>query len=80
MDTRHSSEYGTVYSIVDISYSVCYAFGPMLAGLILHYIGFKGLGIIICSLIALFIPFSMFLKRIYLSKHLMESEKKINIQ
>lgn len=80
VDTRHSSEYGTVYSIVDISYSVCYAFGPMIAGLILHYIGFKGLGIIISSIITLFIPFVIFLKRIYLSKHISECEKKLNIQ
>ena len=55
---------------------VCYAFGPMIAGLILHYIGFKGLGIIIGSMILLFIPMTFFLKRIYLSKHLAETVKK----
>lgn len=80
VDTRHSSEYGTVYSIVDISYAVCYAFGPMIAGLILHYIGFKGLGYIICGVMLLYTPFVLFLKRIYLAKHLSETEKKINIQ
>jgi hypothetical protein len=48
----------------------------MIAGLILHYIGFKGLGIIIGSMILLFIPMTFFLKRIYLSKHLAETVKK----
>ena len=67
VDTRHKSLYGSVYAIVDISYSLVYAFGPMLAGVILNYLGFMGLSIIICLLILLFVPFLYFLKKIYLN-------------
>lgn len=68
VDTRHASLYGSVYAIVDISYSLVYAFGPMLAGVILNYLGFLGLTIIICFLLLSFSPFLFFLKKIYLLK------------
>ncbi len=67
VDTRHKSLYGSVYAIVDISYSLVYAFGPMLAGVILNFLGFMGLSIIICLLILLFVPQLYFLKRIYIN-------------
>ncbi len=70
VDTRHAKVYGSVYAIIDISYAVCYAFGPMISGLILHFIGFKGLSIILCVILLMFVPFLVFLRRIYLEKSL----------
>lgn len=75
VDSRHGSVYGSVYAIVDVSYSVCYAFGPMISGVILHFIGFFGLTIITCSLLVLFTPFLFFLRKIYYYKLLDESNK-----
>lgn len=70
VDTRHAKVYGSVYAIIDISYSLCYAFGPMVSGLILHFIGFKGMSIILCCVLGSFVPFLLFLKRIYHEKSL----------
>lgn len=70
VDTRHAKVYGSVYAIIDISYSLCYAFGPMISGLILHFIGFKGMSIILCLILGSFVPFLLFLKKIYLEKSL----------
>ncbi|EFO92603.1 hypothetical protein CRE_26909 [Caenorhabditis remanei] len=47
VDTRHVSVYGSVYAIADISYSLAYAFGPIIAGWIVTNWGFKALNIII---------------------------------
>lgn len=68
VDTRHAKVYGSVYAIIDISYSLCYAFGPMISGLILHFIGFKGLSIILCIILLTFVPFLLFLRKIYREK------------
>lgn len=70
VDTRHAKVYGSVYAIIDISYAVCYAFGPMISGLILHFIGFKGMSIILCTILLTFVPFLLFLRRICLEKSL----------
>lgn len=72
VDTRHAKVYGSVYAIIDISYSVCYAFGPMISGLILHFIGFKGLSIILTVILITFVPFLLFLRKIYREKHVAE--------
>ena len=32
VDTRHTSVYGSIYAIADISYSLAYSFGPLVAG------------------------------------------------
>ncbi|CAJ0931359.1 unnamed protein product, partial [Mesorhabditis belari] len=47
VDTRHVSVYGSVYAIADISYSLAYAFGPIIAGWIVSNMGFVTLNIII---------------------------------
>lgn len=75
VDHRHSSVYGSVYAIVDISYSLVYAFGPMIAGVILHFIGFLAMSIIIFSMILVYVPFVYFLKRIYLYKMMQEQSQ-----
>ena len=76
VDSRHAKVYGSVYAIVDISYSAVYAFGPMISGLILNFIGFKGLTVILCAILLSFVPFLLFLKRIYLEKHIKETSLK----
>lgn len=47
VDTRHVSVYGSVYAIADISYSLAYAFGPIIAGGIVNSMGFLALNIFI---------------------------------
>lgn len=73
VDTRHASLYGSVYAIVDISYSSVYCFGPIISGLILQFIGFIGMSIILCCIICSFVPFVYLLKRIYFLKALDDS-------
>ncbi|XP_030342674.1 vesicular acetylcholine transporter [Strigops habroptila] len=45
VDVRHVSVYGSVYAIADISYSVAYALGPIVAGQIVHTMGFAQLNL-----------------------------------
>ncbi|XP_072347670.1 probable vesicular acetylcholine transporter-A [Scyliorhinus torazame] len=45
VDVRHVSVYGSVYAIADISYSVAYALGPIVAGQIVHTLGFVQLNL-----------------------------------
>ncbi|KAL7856548.1 hypothetical protein SRHO_G00154470 [Serrasalmus rhombeus] len=45
VDVRHASVYGSVYAIADISYSVAYALGPVVAGNIVHTMGFAQLNL-----------------------------------
>ncbi|XP_048362208.1 vesicular acetylcholine transporter [Sphaerodactylus townsendi] len=45
VDVRHVSVYGSVYAIADISYSVAYALGPIMAGEIVHSFGFVKLNL-----------------------------------
>ncbi|XP_070610015.1 vesicular acetylcholine transporter [Erythrolamprus reginae] len=45
VDVRHVSVYGSVYAIADISYSVAYALGPIVAGEIVHCFGFTQLSL-----------------------------------
>ncbi|XP_074092292.1 putative vesicular acetylcholine transporter-B [Macrotis lagotis] len=45
VDVRHVSVYGSVYAIADISYSVAYALGPIVAGQIVHTLGFPQLNL-----------------------------------
>ncbi|RWS31091.1 vesicular acetylcholine transporter-like protein [Leptotrombidium deliense] len=52
VDTRYVSVYGSIYAIADISYSLAYAFGPIIAGSIVSAFGFLTLNILIafCNL------------------------------
>ncbi|XP_028648569.1 probable vesicular acetylcholine transporter-A [Erpetoichthys calabaricus] len=45
VDVRHVSVYGSVYAIADISYCVAYALGPIVAGQIVHDLGFVSLNL-----------------------------------
>ncbi|XP_016111101.1 probable vesicular acetylcholine transporter-B [Sinocyclocheilus anshuiensis] len=45
VDVRHVSVYGSVYAIADISYSVAYAMGPVVAGQVVHNLGFVQLNL-----------------------------------
>ncbi|XP_034041326.1 probable vesicular acetylcholine transporter-A [Thalassophryne amazonica] len=45
VDVRHVSVYGSVYAIADISYCVAYALGPVVAGQIVHDLGFVQLNL-----------------------------------
>lgn len=65
VDTRHVSVYGSVYAIADISYSLAYAFGPIIAGSIVHRFGFTTLNILICVLNLAYLPALYMLRKVY---------------
>ncbi|KAF7259318.1 hypothetical protein EG68_03225 [Paragonimus skrjabini miyazakii] len=56
VDTRHVSVYGSVYAIADISYSLAYAIGPIVAGGLVQAINFYGLNIVITLLTLAYVP------------------------
>lgn len=66
VDTRHVSVYGSVYAIADISYSLAYAFGPIIAGGIVSTMGFLALNLIICVLNVGYTPILGMLRKVYL--------------
>nr|ABO93216.1 VAChT [Platynereis dumerilii] len=65
VDTRHVSVYGSVYAIADISYSLAYAFGPIVAGSIVATVGFTWLNIGIFVSNIMYAPLLIFLKKAY---------------
>ncbi|XP_064627291.1 probable vesicular acetylcholine transporter-B isoform X3 [Lineus longissimus] len=65
VDVRHVSIYGSVYAIADISYSLAYAFGPIVAASIVHSIGFMWLNIGIFLSNIMYAPMLIFLRHIY---------------
>lgn len=74
VDVRHTSVYGSVYAIADISYSLAYAFGPMLAGNLYHVLGFFALNMAICFSNLLYAPVIYFLRYFYEFKPLESNE------
>uniref|UniRef100_A0A915JVN8 Major facilitator superfamily (MFS) profile domain-containing protein n=1 Tax=Romanomermis culicivorax TaxID=13658 RepID=A0A915JVN8_ROMCU len=74
VDTRHVSVYGSVYAIADISYSMAYAFGPMVAGNIEAAWGFFALNFAICLSNVLYAPALSLLKSVYAYKPFDSSE------
>ena len=74
VDVRHTSVYGSVYAIADISYSLAYAFGPMIAGNILHWAGFTALNMGICFSNLAYAPVIYFLRYFYEFKPLESNE------
>jgi len=68
VDTRHVSVYGSVYAIADISYSMAYAFGPVIAGGIVQLWSFVALNVIICLLNVLYTPVIAILRKVYMYK------------
>lgn len=65
VDTRYVSVYGSIYAIADISYSMAYAVGPIIAGNVVEAIGFTALNIGIALSNLLYCPVLIYLKHIY---------------
>ncbi|XP_041485515.1 probable vesicular acetylcholine transporter-B [Lytechinus variegatus] len=65
VDVRHNPVYGSIYAIADISYSLAYAIGPILAGQIVQGVGFLNLNIIIGVFTLAYVPLLIFLRRVY---------------
>lgn len=65
VDVRYVSIYGSIYAIADISYSVAYAIGPIIAGGVVEAIGFTALNVGIAFSNLLYAPVLMYLKHIY---------------
>ncbi|GAB0094145.1 vesicular acetylcholine transporter [Sergentomyia squamirostris] len=65
VDVRYVSVYGSIYAIADISYSLAYAVGPIIAGGIVEVIGFTALNVLIAFSNLLYAPVLMYLKHIY---------------
>uniref|UniRef100_A0A8D0L3C6 Solute carrier family 18 member A3 n=1 Tax=Sphenodon punctatus TaxID=8508 RepID=A0A8D0L3C6_SPHPU len=64
VDVRHVSVYGSVYAIADISYSVAYALGPIVASQIVHSLGFVQLNLGMGLANVLYAPVLLFLKNV----------------
>lgn len=75
VDTRHVSVYGSVYAIADISYSLAYAFGPIIAGEIVATMGFLALNIIICILNLAYTPVLSILRQVYIYQPFEEQQQ-----
>uniref|UniRef100_A0A6V7LY57 Major facilitator superfamily (MFS) profile domain-containing protein n=1 Tax=Bracon brevicornis TaxID=1563983 RepID=A0A6V7LY57_9HYME len=65
VDVRYVSVYGSIYAIADISYSVAYAVGPIIAGGVVEAIGFTALNIGIAFSNLLYAPVLYYLRDIY---------------
>lgn len=65
VDVRYVSIYGSIYAIADISYSVAYAVGPIIAGGVVEKIGFTALNFGIAFSNLLYAPVLTYLKHIY---------------
>uniref|UniRef100_A0A3Q2YRU5 Solute carrier family 18 member 3b n=1 Tax=Hippocampus comes TaxID=109280 RepID=A0A3Q2YRU5_HIPCM len=64
VDVRHVSVYGSVYAIADISYSVAYAMGPVVAGQIVHNLGFVQLNLGMGLVNVLYAPALLLLRNV----------------
>ena len=65
VDVRYVSVYGSIYAIADISYSMAYAIGPIIAGGVVDSIGFLALNIGIAVFNLLYCPVLILLRHIY---------------
>lgn len=65
VDVRYVSVYGSIYAIADISYSLAYAIGPIVAGEVVEMIGFTWLNVIIAVSNLAYAPALMRLRNIY---------------
>ena len=75
VDTRYVSVYGSIYAIADISYSMAYAFGPMIAGSVVSSIGFVALNIGIALSNLLYCPLIFSLKNVHHYKPFEEEQE-----
>ncbi|CAF1078563.1 unnamed protein product [Adineta steineri] len=76
VDVRHTSVYGSVYAIADISYSLAYAMGPIVAGSIVYATNFLTLNILIFVSNIAYAPVLYFLRNFYAFKPLENDELK----
>lgn len=74
VDVRHTSVYGSIYAIADISYSLAYAAGPIVAGNMVHTFGFFALNMGICVSNLAYTPALFFLRYFYEFKPLESNE------
>lgn len=65
VDVRYVSVYGSIYAIADISYSMAYAVGPIIAGGIVELIGFTALNFMIAISNLAYAPLLGYLRNIY---------------
>merc|ERR1712242_342919 len=65
VDTRYTSVYGSVYAIADISYSLAYALGPVVAGNIVAKYGFITLNLGMGAISILYVPCLIMLRGVY---------------
>uniref|UniRef100_A0A1B6F2S3 Major facilitator superfamily (MFS) profile domain-containing protein n=1 Tax=Cuerna arida TaxID=1464854 RepID=A0A1B6F2S3_9HEMI len=65
VDVRYVSVYGSIYAIADISYSLAYAIGPIIAGGVVEAIGFTALNVGIAVSNLLYAPVLVYLRHIY---------------
>jgi len=64
VDVRHVSVYGSVYAIADISYSLAYAFGPVIGDWIYNGSSFLTLNIVIFVVSLLYSPVLLLLRSV----------------
>ncbi|XP_039441940.1 vesicular acetylcholine transporter [Culex pipiens pallens] len=69
VDVRYVSVYGSIYAIADISYSIAYAVGPIIAGGVVEAIGFTALNFMIAFANLFYAPVLFYLRNIYDFKH-----------
>ena len=74
VDVRYTSVYGSIYAIADISYSLAYAFGPIMAGGITAKFSFTALNMGICFSNLLYAPVLYLLRSFYQFKPLESTE------
>ena len=65
VDKRYVSVYGSIYAIADISYSLAYAVGPIIAGSIVESIGFTALNVCIALSNLLYVPVLVSLRHVF---------------
>lgn len=65
VDVRYTSVYGSVYAIADISYSIAYALGPILAGQAVHVLGYLKMNVSIGIANMMFAPVLLLLRNVY---------------
>jgi len=74
VDVRHVSVYGSVYAIADISYSLAYAFGPVIGDWIYKGSSFLTLNIVIFVVSLLYAPVLALLRNVYAYVNFEEDE------
>ncbi|OAF64865.1 putative vesicular acetylcholine transporter-A, partial [Intoshia linei] len=74
VDSRYVSVYGSVYAIADISYSIAYALGPIVASNIVNLFGFTFLCVSVFFACILYIPLLRILRTVYKYENFVETE------